>query len=124
MEEIITKAINDLVKIAHGNSVKAGWYNDLSTGEKIERNEGELLCLIHSEISEAMEGIRKDLMDDKLPHRKMVEVELADAVIRICDFAGYKSLDLGGAIIEKLEYNKKRSDHKLKNRKKVGGKKF
>ena len=71
-----------------------------------------------------MEGARKDLMDDKLPHRKMVEVELADAVIRIADLCGHLELDLGGAIIEKINYNKTRADHKPENRAKEGGKKF
>ena len=64
-----------------------------------------MLCLIHSEISEAMEGHRKNLMDDKIPHRSMLEVELADALIRICDMAGGLGLDLEGAVLEKLEYN-------------------
>lgn len=83
-----------------------------------------MLCLIHSEVSEAMEGIRKGLMDDHLPHREMAEVELADAVIRILDFAGYKGYDLAGAMFEKLEYNKHRADHKRENRQKEGGKQF
>lgn len=47
-----------------------------------------------SEISEAMEGERKSLMDDKLPHRKMAEVELADAIIRIGDYSGAYMIDL------------------------------
>ena len=83
-----------------------------------------MLCLIHSEISEAMEGHRKNLMDDKLPHRSMLEVELADAVIRICDMAGGLGLDLDGAINEKLEFNKNRADHKIENRLTENGKKF
>ena len=67
---------------------------------------------------------RKRLMDDHLPHRKMVEVELADAVIRIADLAEYLDLDLGGAVMEKLEYNRTRADHKPENRAKAGGKAF
>ena len=66
----------------------------------------------------------KDLMDDHLPHRKMMEVELADAMIRICDLAGGKGYDLGGAIAEKLAYNAQRADHKIENRIKDGGKKY
>jgi len=84
----------------------------------------EKLMLVVSEVSEAMEGHRKNLMDDKLPHRKMVEVELADAVIRIADLAGALGLDLGGAIQEKMDYNAVRPDHKPENRLKPGGKQF
>jgi len=106
-------------------SRKAGWWTDLQTGESLmgaPRIVEQKLALIHSEVSEALEGHRKDLMDDKLPHRKMVEVELADAVIRIADLAGAMGLKLGQAMAEKLQYNTTREDHKLENRRKVGGK--
>lgn len=117
-------AINELSKEIHENNVKAGWWTDLKTGLKKDRNVGELLCLVHSEISEAMEGHRKNLMDDKLPHRKMFEVELADALIRIFDIAGAHGLDLGNAIAEKRSYNSVREDHKVENRLKDGGKTY
>lgn len=71
-----------------------------------------------------MEGYRKDLPDDKLPHRPMLEVELADAVIRIADLCGFLGLDLAGAIIEKIAYNANRADHKPETRAAGGGKKF
>lgn len=114
--------LSDLIWAIHDQSKRAGWWSE-------EDNENPYtvplkLSLIHSEISEALEGHRKDLMDDKLGHRKAIEVELADAVIRICDLAGYLKLDLEGAIYEKLEYNKKREDHKLENRAKEHGKKY
>lgn len=63
-------------------------------------------------------------MDDKLKHRLMEEVELADALIRIFDYAGAYKLDLGGALLEKMAYNKNRADHKIENRRKEGGKKI
>ena len=87
-------------------------------------NVPEKLMLVVSEVAEAMEGYRKNLMDDKLPHRSMVEVELADVIIRVFDLAGAMKLDLGGAIEEKLNFNKIRPDHKIENRLKDNGKKF
>ncbi len=124
--------MKDLIKKIHEQNIQAGWWTDIETGtdltsnngEPAKRNVPEMLCLIHSEISEAMEGYRKNLMDDKLPHRSMLEVELADAVIRICDMAGGLGLDLDGAINEKLEFNKSRADHKIENRLTANGKKF
>lgn len=124
MKQSQIDALNELSAEIHADNVKAGWWSDLKTGERKERNIGELLCLVHSEISEAMEGARKNLKDDKLPHRPMIEVELADAFIRIFDIAGAYGLDLGGAIAEKRAYNANRADHKKENRLKDDGKKF
>lgn len=125
--EIIAASANTLVEACHGASTAAGWWNDLTTGEPLVNRPhvvGEKLMLIVSEVAEAMEGHRKGLPDDKLPHRPMIEVELADAVIRIADLAGALGLDLGGAVAEKLEYNRNRPDHKPENRKADGGKKY
>ena len=102
----------------------AKWWQDVNTGDPIKRNKGELLALIHSEISEALEGERKDLMDDKLPHRKMAEVELVDALIRILDYAAGFGYDLQGAFDEKMAFNARRDDHKHEARRIAGGKQF
>ena len=123
-EKNVKLVIAELKVLCHSESVRRGWWHDVATGEEPQREKGTLLCLIHSEISEAMEGERKGLMDDKLPHRKMVEVELADTLIRIFDYAGAAGLDLGGALLEKIEFNRERADHKPENRAKAGGKSF
>jgi hypothetical protein len=80
--------------------------------------------LIVSEIAEAMEGERKSLQDDKLPHRPMAEVELVDAMIRILDYGAGHGYDLGGAFVEKMAYNAVRKDHTIEERLKKNGKKF
>lgn len=113
-----------LTEECHGVAHACGWWNNLTTGELLERNVGELLMLIVTEIAEACEGARKDLMDDKLPHRPMLEVELADAIIRIGDLAGALGYDLGGAIAEKMAFNQTRLDHMAHHRLGVGGKQF
>lgn len=89
-----------------------------------EYNVGEKLALVHSEVSEALEAYRKDLPDDHLPDRLGIEVELADAVIRIMGLASHLSLDVAGAIIEKAAYNDTRADHKPENRRAAHGKRF
>lgn len=83
---ISAQTYNGYAERIHAGNQK--WWHSLDTGEPIERNVGELLMLVVSEFAEALEGHRKDLMDDKLPHRKMFEVELADAMIRLFDIAG------------------------------------
>lgn len=116
------KTLNDYATESH--AAMSQWWHDIQTGQRIDRNKGEMLALIHSEISECLEGVRKNLMDDKLPHRKMEEVELADALIRIFDYAGAFDLDLEGAYQEKMAYNASRADHKAENRRAENGKKF
>ena len=175
--------IDELSKQIYNQNRQAGWWDDP------DRCVFQCLQLVSTELAEATEGERKDLMDDHLPHRKMGEVELADALIRLLDLAGrydwifneyahvhelitpdreraamhfgcnmalsdlglavtclmsgyrvsirysiavrsiimtadFCGYDIEGAMMEKLEYNKQRADHKRENRAKDGGKKF
>lgn len=124
--DFIQASVNLLVQQCFGASESAGWWNDLQSGlsTRDANNVPEKLMLAVSELGEAMEGHRKNLQDDHLPEFKMIEVELADAMIRICDLAGAKGYRLAEAMAAKLQYNAERADHKPENRAKAGGKKY
>ena len=107
-----------LTNYCHGVARECGRWETTT-----DRDTPRLLMLCVSELSEAMEGDRKNLMDTHLPDRKMLEVELADALIRIFDMAGGLKLDVAGAMRDKLLYNTTREDHKPKVRA-AGGKAY
>jgi len=109
-------------QLCHELARHSGWWDGVDPKDKYIF--ATKIALIHSEVSEAMEGGRKGEADHHLTHRKAEEVELADALIRIFDLAGARNLDLAGALMEKLAYNQKRADHTPEARAAEGGKSF
>lgn len=74
-----------------------------------ERRDGELIALMHSELSEALEGLRhNNPQSDKIPDVTQAEEELADTLIRIMDMAYSKGWNIPKALFLKMEYNKSR----------------
>lgn len=85
----------------HTNNVRAGWWTDLATGQfNPNRSVPEMLMLTVTELSEACEGFWNGVADDKLVTFPMFIVEIADAMIRTFDLAGYHCPGLGEAFAE------------------------
>jgi hypothetical protein len=72
------------------------------------RNKGEMIALMHSELSEMLEGVRAPCPDKHCPEFTSEEIELADLFIRGFDYAGGFQLRLGEAILAKLRFNASR----------------
>lgn len=103
-EEMILTRLDALIDQTHAINVEKGFF---TPGEA--PNVDQQLMLIVSEIGEAHEAYRKgNAKDDKLPDRPGLEVELADAVIRIFNFGRQAGLDIPGAILAKTEFNNSR----------------
>lgn len=114
--------LNYFAQVVHKANAK--WWVNPETGQPVERNVGEMLMLVVSELAEAMEGHRKGLMDTHLPHQQMFDVEIIDTLIRLFDIAGGLEIDLDCIFREKMEYNVNRPDHSLEARREPGGKRY
>lgn len=94
---------------------------------RIDRNVGEMLMLVNSELAEALEYNRKGDgtgKDDKLAQYDGFVVEIADALIRLLDLVwGLGYHNIGEVLVEKHEFNAIRDDHKIANRL-AGGKRY
>lgn len=111
--------LNNLANQVHQNARSKGFFND-------EKNIGEMLCLIHSEVSEALEADRKHnycipsfdcatmntIIDDVLFKETYAhyakgnfEEEMADIIIRVLDMCVFKNIDIDAHVAAKMRYN-------------------
>lgn len=111
LKRVFIHSFNEQAEEINQNAIKKGWWEG-------ERNDGEMIALMHSELSECLEALRHgNPPDSHIPEFKGSEAELADVIIRIMDYGVAKGLRIAEAIIAKSEYNKGREY-------KHGGKEF
>jgi NTP pyrophosphatase (non-canonical NTP hydrolase) len=97
-------AWNSITDEVADNAIRKGWWDR-------DRSDGELIALIHAELSEALEALRSEdpgKPDKNVPNYSEVEVELADVVLRLMDFGRARGFRIAEALIDKMQYNKSR----------------
>lgn len=132
VQDEIVRGLATFIAYAHGIAQEAGWWvldgKDVRDHPQFIRKlwEGTKLGLITTEVSEAIEGHRKNVRDDHLPQWRMWMVELGDVMIRSGDFAGglASPYSLARATVDKMVYNTQRADHKPEARNQTGGKEY
>lgn len=95
-------SFNAVADEVNKTAIAKGWW-------KGERNEGEIIALMHSELSEALEALRHgNPASDHIPEFSGVEEEMADVIIRIMDYAKARKYRVAEAVIAKIEFNESR----------------
>ena len=89
--------LKDYCEVCHGIAKEKGFWD-------VDRNDAEMIALMHSELSEALEAMRTNNWNED----DGVAEELADCIIRICDFCGGRNLNLEKALLDKIEKNRNR----------------
>ena len=107
-EQALREGLVALIERAYGNSEAHGFWEGTPRPDIPAETRASKIALMHSELSEMLEGVRKPGQDSHCPEYTSEEVELADLFIRGADYAGARKLRLVDAILAKMKFNESR----------------
>lgn len=100
-EAELVDTIDWFCRLCFDNADRNGFWPE----DRTQRNPAEMIALMHSELSEMLEGVRKPETDQHCPAFSSEAIEAADIMIRLGDYCAGRQIPLGRAIVAKMLYN-------------------
>lgn len=103
-QDAFKAAVIAAASCSHNNALQHGFWGKVPDPTL----KAEKIALMHSELSEMLEGVRKPTPDSHCPEFSSEAVEAADLLIRLLDYCMAFHIPLTSATIAKMQYNSTR----------------